>query len=183
MRLCLLGLLAASACHSQVITGNFSVDLYGPLDTRLPNQSCNVGPCIWGHADSYLFPIPFAPPSGQQVKIESIKGNLIAGIKTLAGDPVTPPESMAYVLIGFELPSYSPTPNCSYCYLDVPLYLQGTLSEKQPGVTIPFNYDHVGQLLGTDNVLQVKLAEFLNNTGKPIHLEGTWTIRYKYVSQ
>ena len=52
------------------ITGNFSVDLYGPVDTR---------PGTYGHADYVVWNQPFTNvPAGCRVQITHISGDFIA---------------------------------------------------------------------------------------------------------
>jgi len=166
--------------EQRTISGNYSADVYGPVDTRMPGQLCAGSPCIWGHADSAIMPLTFRTPAGQRVRILSLRGDVIAWVKTLPGDPVTPLESAAGILGGFQTTSSGATADCDYCANGCPLYVQGAVSEKQPSMRIPFDYDNVGQLLDADNILNVKVAEFLNTTGKPIHMELTYTIQYRF---
>jgi hypothetical protein len=172
--LMLLALLAV-----QTVSGNFPRDLYGPEDLRDTRLVCAGGPCIWGHADSAVLPIAFHPPAGYRVRILELKGDLVAWIKSLPGDPPTPLESAAGVLMGFQTTSSGATTACDYCASDCPLYVQDAVTEKQPKTRAPFDYG-VDLLLDTDNLLNLKVAAWLNTTGKPIHLEGTYTITFVY---
>ena len=43
-----------------------------------------------------------------------------------------------------------------------------------------FDYDKVNVLLEPDNKLLVKVAAWLNTTGRPIHTEATFTVVYRY---
>jgi hypothetical protein len=133
------------------VSGNFPRDLYGPGDSRAPGGVCNVGPCIWGHADSAVLPILFHPPTGHRVRILALRGDLTAWIKSLPGDPPTQPEAIAGVLLGFQTTSSGGAKECEYC--------------------------------ASDNLLNLKLASWLNTTGKPIHLEGTYTITFVFEKQ
>ena len=155
------------------VSGNFPRDLYGPGDSRAPGGVCNVGPCIWGHADSAVLPILFHPPTGHRVRILALRGDLTAWIKSLPGDPPTQPEAIAGVLLGFQTTSSGGAKECEYCASGCPLYIQDAVTEKQPKTRAAFNYGHVDLLLDADNLLNLKLASWLNTTGKPIHLEGT----------
>ena len=161
-------------------SGNFPADLYGPVDTRMAGQTCAGGPCIWGHADSAVLPIQFYPPAGYRTRILALRGDVTAWIKTLPGDPATPMESVAGVLGGFQTPSSGGAPECNFCASGCPLYIQGAVSEKQPAVRLPFNREDVGQLLDADNILNAKIASWLNTTGKPIHTEITYTITFRF---
>jgi len=178
-----LVLLFGSVLATHTVSGNFPQDLFGPADTRMAGQNCGVGPCIWGHADSAVLPIQFRPPPGYRVRILSLRGDLIAWIKTLPGDPPTPAESSAGVLGGFQTTSSLAEENskeCDSCADGCPLYIQDAVTEKQPKTRAAFNYQEVGLMLDADNVLNVKVADWLNTTGKPVHIEMTYTIQFRY---
>lgn len=162
------------------MSGNFSADLYGPVDTRMAGQLCADTPCIWGNAEAVVFPITFKPPSGYSVRILSLRGDVVSWIKSLPGNSATPLESTAGVLAGFQLPQVEGSQHCDYCADGCPLYVQDAVTEKQPKARTPFSYDDVGEILGPDNKILVKLAAWLNTTGKPVHTEVTYTIRFRY---
>ena len=44
----------------------------------------------------------------------------------------------------------------------------------------PFDSDKVNVLLEPDNMLLVKVAALLNSTGRPIHIEATFMVVYRY---
>ena len=44
-----------------------------------------------------------------------------------------------------------------------------------------FNYDGVDLVLPADNTLNLKIAAWLNTTGKPIHIEATYVIKFQFV--
>jgi hypothetical protein len=178
--LSLFALLSASASDTHTVSGNVPRDLYGPVDIRMPDTACYVGPCIWGHADSENADIQFYPQSGFRVRILAIRGDLVSWIKTQPGDAATPLESAAGVLAGFETTSSNGSVHCNYCADNVAVYIQDSVSEKQPKSRAGFNYDDVDMLLDADNVLNFKIAAWLNTTGKPIHLELTYTIKFAY---
>jgi hypothetical protein len=155
-------------------SGNFAVDLYGPVDTR---------PTTWGHADSAVVAIHFHPPTGYRVRVLALRGDLTAWIKTLDGDPATRAESGAGVLAGFQTTSGlngDSEPSCDLCQSGTPLYIQDWVTDRQPGARAAFSYTGIDTLLDADNTLQAKVAEWLNTTGKPIHLELTYTIQYRF---
>jgi hypothetical protein len=170
--LLLAGLLSlAGALGPYTVSGNFAGDLFGPVDTR---------PGTWGRADSAILPVTFKPPAGYRVRILSIRGDVVSWIKTVPGGPPTPPESAAGVLGAFQTPSASGSAQCDWCADGCLLYVQGAVTEKQPAGRVPFNYVRVDALLDSDNVLNAKMAAWLNNTEKPIHIEITYTIQFRY---
>jgi hypothetical protein len=183
MSVAIVILMHALAMDTHTVAANFPADLYGPVDTRMSGQTCAGGPCIWGHADSALLPVVFHPPAGYRVRILALRGDLVGWIKTLPGDPATPLESAVGILGGFQTSSsltagYSPL--CAYCVEGCPLYIQDALTEKQPKTRAPFDYNNLNLLLDSDNTLHVKIAAYLNTTGKPAHLEITYTIQFRY---
>src|SRR5438445_5596764 len=111
----ILAITTANLPGPYTVSDNFPADLYGAVDTRMSKQSCGAGPCIWGRADVALLPIRFHPPAGYRVRVLSLRGDLVAWIKSLPGDPPTPAESAAGVLAGFETPSMGGSPECDYC--------------------------------------------------------------------
>ena len=174
----LFGLVSALGPYT--VSGNFPSDLYGPVDTRMAGTICADGPCIWGHADSNVLPIKFRPPAGYRVKILTLRGDVIAWIKSLPGDPPTPAESAAGILAGFQTTSSAGSVHCDFCADGTPLYVQDSVTEKQPKTRAPFNYTDVGTYLDDDNILNAKIASWLNTTNKPIHIELTYTIQFTY---
>ncbi len=175
----LVALLAALGAPHWV-SGNFPRDLYGPVDARMVGQSCNVGPCIWGHADAAVLPIQFQVPAGYRVRIVALRGDLVAWIKTLPGDPLAPAGSAAGVLGGFQTTSSlagTAVPACLPCAAGNPLYVQAVVTERQPGARAGFNYDGIGLVLDGDNVLHAKIAVWLDTAG-PVHVELTYVIGY-----
>lgn len=170
--------LLAGLLSQRTVSGNFPRDLYGPIDTREQGISCNVGPCIWGHADSATIPIQFSPPSGYQVRITEIRGNLIAWLKYSDHADISELRRAAGVLVGFQTSSSGPSPDCNYCAAGCPLYLQGALTESADAITVPFDY-RTDLVLDADNVLIGKIAEFLNTAG-PIHMELTYSLTYRF---
>lgn len=163
--------VAASVLLPQTVSGNFPRDLYGTVDTR---------PACWGFADSAVLPIQFNPPAGYRVRILFLRGDVVAWIKSLPGDPATPLETAAGVLGGFQTTSAGASAQCNYCADGTPLYVQGAVSQIQPATRVPFDYENVGMFLDADNILNAKIATWLNTTGKPIHVEITYTIQFQY---
>jgi hypothetical protein len=175
----LSALLALTFLGPFTVSGNFPADLYGSVDTRMAGQSCAAGPCIWGHADASILPIKFKPPTGYRVRILSLQGDLTAQIKTLPGDPPAPRDSSAGVLLGFSTTSPEGSVQCDWCADNTMLYVQDYVNERSPKTRAPFRTEP-GVVLEPDNVLLLKLASWLNTTEHPIHVEGTYTIRFRY---
>lgn len=170
----MIGLFLLTLMVFPPASGNFAADLYGPVDLRSGT---------WGRADSLVLPIRFNPPPGYRVRILSLRGDLTAWIKTLPGDPETPKESAAGVLAGFQTTSAvngTEEASCELCVSGTPLYIQDWVTEKQPAARAAFDYAGIDTLLDADNTLQAKVADWLNTTGKPIHLELTYTVQYRY---
>ena len=63
----ILAITTANLPGPYTVSDNFPADLYGAVDTRMSNQSCGAGPCIWGRADVALLPIRFHPPAGYRL--------------------------------------------------------------------------------------------------------------------
>ncbi len=61
------------------------------------------------------------------------------------------------------------------------LYVQSGTGGKPERAPIDFDVS-AGGLLSEDNVLESKLAVFLNDTGLPIHMEATFTLVYRFES-
>ena len=151
-----------------VVSGNFPRDLYGPVDTR---ADC------WGHADSATLDIQFYPPAGYGVFITSLTGDLIAFPKT---DQAIPGNRYAGVLVGTWATGTDGTAPCDFCAPGYNSYAQDAISTNADKTRAAFAGTSL--TLGSDNVLHLKIAEFLNTMGVPIHLEATYTIRFAWVA-
>ncbi len=178
-------ILAVSLCacgqqpKSFTVSGNFPRDLYGPIDARMPGQTCGGGPCIWGHADFAALPITFKPPAGYRVRILRLRGDLIAWPKVLDGETPVKPGAYAGVLLGFSTTTKEDSTVCDFCADGTPLYVQGALSDG--AVRVPFDYDFRHERVYLDGpVLYLKIASFLNSTGYPIHEEATYSITVRF---
>ncbi len=164
------------------VSGNFPRDLYGPIDTRMAGQTCGIGPCIWGHADSAVLPITFHPAAGYRVRILRLRGDLISWPKVLEGEPAIPENRYAGVLLGFSSTSSAGSVDCDFCAAGCFLYIQDALHGGEAR-RAPFDYDFSKEwvVLDSDGVLNLKLAAFLNTMGRSIHTEGTYTISAQFV--
>lgn len=155
------------ACSS---AANFSVDSYGPVDTRQDT---------WGHADYMKFPVTFKAPVGHRVRILGLRGDLVSWPKVMKGETPVQPGSYAGVLLAFSSTAPDASVLCTYCADGTMLYIQDALTDKP--VRTPFNDNvEVGGLLEADHVLIVKVAQWLNTTGYPIHMEPTFTVTFRF---
>ena len=116
---------------SHAITGNFSVELYGPVDTR---------PGTWGHADSWVWQQPFTNvPAGCRVQILRISGALISWSKG-----AVPAGTYAGVLVGAYSSAGTGSTRAAYAADGYFMYYQARLSNYP--IRIPFNQDLVATL-------------------------------------
>jgi hypothetical protein len=151
-----------------VFSTNVPYDSAGVPDTR---------PGTWGNAGVADTPIPFTNvPEGYRVRVLRIYGDHIAWphgrIK---------PGTDAGVLFGIITPSATQSPyvgpglGASGCFV----YLQQGVGESP--VRAPFDFNvAAGGLLDPDNVMIVRNALFLNQTGASIHMEATFIVEFRY---
>lgn len=153
---------------------NFAWELKGSPDTRTD--------CCYGYTEAQTGIITFAPPPpGYRVRITRLRGDFIAWIKSLPGDPPTPPESTAGVLLGYQNSNPQGSIGCDWCATSTPLYIQDSVTEKQPRTRDAYDYDHLNFVLESDNQLHIVVAMWLNTTGKAIHMEPTVVFDWDYV--
>jgi hypothetical protein len=149
------------------ISGNFSVDLYGPVDTR---------PGTYGHADYVIWNQPFQNvPAGCRVQILHISGDLIAWPMG-----ATPAGTYAGVLVGANRTSMTGSTRAAWAADGCFFYYQHTVAGEP--IRIPINQDITEGYLASDNTLAWKVAEWLNTTGLTIHMEITYSqVVFRYV--
>ena len=142
---------------------NFTADLQGQLDTR---------PGTWGYQDSHTWKVPFFPPDGKMVRIEQITGDLVAW-------PLgqRPPGKYAGVLLSLGRTQQYLPPWCSFCNANTFLYIQMPVFLGRA----PFSHYNLGFLLGPDNIMEVKVASWLNQLNAEIHIEPTFVVKYSFV--
>lgn len=166
---------------------NLPRDLLGPTDPRGPDGTCKVGPCIWGNADSDTAPVQFFPPAGYRTVITGVHGNFVSFIKQLPGDAAPPPGSKAETLMGLQsssgligaMPNPATPKPCDYCGTGTPVFVMGIVSAEVNINVVRYDFD--GRfLLDADNVLVQKVAEFLNTTSMPIHLEFAGVVSFNW---
>lgn len=161
---------------AQYISGNYPVNLYGPPDTR--NET-------WGNAEAQELKIQFTPPVGKtRTRILGIRGDVVAWPSPVAtvdtGALQTPATGSAGVLLGFSTTSSKGSKACNFCADGCMVYIQSAITNGQQ-CTRAFDYDVVVDgLLDADNILVLKLAAWLNTTGVPIHVEGTYGILFQF---
>ena len=154
-------------------SSNYSVDLLGADDNRQDT---------WGKSGVFTASIAFPQvPAGYRVRILRVYGNLTAVVKTaLSTDETTPDRLKSGVLVGFLTNAGDGSPSCVPCADNTMLYLQGWVVGER-ATTLPFDTNvTVGGLLAPDNILRVRVATWLNTTGKPIHIEPSFTVVYHY---
>lgn len=187
----LAGAALAQPLGPYTASSNFAADLYGQPDTR---------PGCWGYSDVATWPITFSPPPGYRVRIHAIHGDFISWIRTLPGDPQTPAESTAGVLLGLQSTPHATTSGrCDICSDIVTshsrtavagprppvqgttmVYIQDSVAQLMPRSRAQYDLPAVNQLLESDNRLVVTVASWLNTTGKAIHVEPTFTVVYQF---
>jgi len=180
------GMVLAQSLGPYTASSNFAADLFGMTDSR---------PGCWGHSDLATWNITFNPPAGYRVRILSIHGDLVSWIKSIPGDPPTPAESVAGVLLGLQsTPVERDTRRCDLCS-DVAsrvavsrpsvqgttiLYAQDSVAQSMPKSRVQYDIDNIDQFLERDHKLLVTVASWLNTTNKPIHVEPTFTVVYRF---
>ena len=135
-------------------------------------------PDTWGNSDAASWTIQFRPPAGYKVRILRLRGDLVAWPRVLPAESPVPRGAYAGVLLGFMTTAPDGSLRCDPCADNTMLYIQQAV-ENAPA-RAPFDYDKVNVLLEPHNKLLVKVAAWLNTTGKPIHTEPTFTVVYRY---
>ena len=158
---------------SFMASGNFAVDLYGVADTR---------PGCWGYADSQEKIITFSPQPGFRVHVSRIRGDLVAWVRSSSASALTPPGSTAGVLLAFHDSGPDGSTRCDWCADNTPVYIQDAVTAAQPKTRAPFDAG-LDWTLPDDNKLIVKMASWLNDTGKPIHVEATYTLTFRFMEE
>ena len=151
--------------------GNFSADLQGPVDTR---------PSTWGTASAALKPLKFKVPAGCSVEVTKMIGDFVAWP---LGE--VPNGTQAGVLISVERTNVpdawtdDPSKLADFACPGVFLYMQAGTNGAP--ARMAFNVDVVDGMLRDDNVLEFKMAEWLNNTGRKIHMEVSFVVHFRFV--
>jgi hypothetical protein len=153
--------------------GNFPADLgQGPIDTR---------PGTWGTASAVMKPLKFKAPAGCAVQITHLLGDYVAWPlgEVLKGN-------QAGVLVSAErtgnAEAWDPTGATKLADYAAPgyfLYLQG--GTDGPPVRMPFDTHVADGILAADNILEFKMAEWLNTTTRVIHMEVSFVVHFRFV--
>jgi hypothetical protein len=151
------------------VTGNLPADLYGPIDTR---------PGTWGRSEARELPITFNPPPGMSVYIIRIRGDMVAGVKLPQNQAVIPENGFSWTLFGVSTTAKEGSEQCNWCADNALMYIQDGLRGGEVRRT-PFDWD-IGQYLGEDNTMVLKIATYLNTIDLPIHIEATWQAEFEY---
>jgi len=160
-------LLAAALISHPVrfASTNFSTDIAGEADTR---------PGTWGTAGASEWKITFSPPAGHRVKILRVYGDVVAWAKGKA-----PAGSYSGLLFGLQTTAPEGSRYADLAADNCFLYLQDVVAAE--GKRLPFDVRFDDVTLEPDNVLVVKVAAWLNDTGLPIHIEPTFVLVYRFV--
>jgi hypothetical protein len=163
---CAVGLYAQDCIRRPCVAAtNFADDLLGPVDTR---------PGCWGRADYAIHRITFRPPEGYRVRILRASGDLVSWARGRIA------RGAAFgVLLGLQTTAPEGSVRADLAADNTMLYVQDTASTKP--TTRTFNEDvSAGSLLEPDHVLIVKLAAWLNETERAIHMEATLNLTYRW---
>lgn len=171
---CIAWILASWPVYSQCpsgiqrIAGNFAIDLSGPPDTRQGTEGTT--------ADFAINKIQFVTIPNCSIRILRVVGDVVSW-----PSGQVPAGSVAGILWGLQ------TSKPDWCDIATPangntlLYVQdGTRGEVR---RTPVDTVIDSGYLEPDGVLVSKMASWLNNTGRPIHMEATWVIYWKYEPQ
>lgn len=163
--------LAASVGSPRYISENFSVDLAGIPDAR---------PGTWGHADYARQPIVFSPPAGYRVRILGVHGDFVAWPKEGAIVPGTSAEA------GWGLKTTAPdgTAVANVGFDNTAVWVQCGITAAHDDCTRSYDRDFPeGFDLGPDNTLISQTFVAINTSGRMVHMEPTFTIKYSFVAQ
>jgi hypothetical protein len=144
---------------------NFSDDLQGKPDSR---------PGAWGTGEVVIHRITFRPPVGYRVRILWVRGDFLVW-------PVgkVPEGTCAGALLGLQTTAPEGSDRADLAADNTFLYLQLATNGKPERAA----YNHTvweGGLLQSDHVLIVKLAVWLNDTGRRIHMEPSFVVVYQF---
>ena len=158
--------LAGTDRYARSTAGNFTVDLAGTPDTR---------PRTWGTQGYVVWPVKFNVLAGDRVRVLRVYGDFLIWPK---GKP--PAGTHAGALLSLHTSSPDTPVNSVSPYFADNCFLYVQLATGGEPERASFDRDvSAGGLLAKDNVLYVKVAVWLNNTGLEIHMEPTWVMVYR----
>ena len=157
----------AKAC---VLSANFSTNIVGKVDSRV---------ATWGTTGVQKWTVQFHPPVGRIVRVLSVSGDVVAWPSFGGVRPALVERGrFAGLLMGLQTSGPDGSVFAIPAADNTFLYVQGVVA--QGATRVPFNRD-VYVDLPADSKVIVKVASWLNDTGCPIHIEPTFTIRYRFV--
>lgn len=173
MTLLLTALLALPAFAERHILGPYSAatnhadDIQGVPDTR---------PNTWGTAGYSIHTVQFHPPEGYRTRILRIYGDFQGWIRK------NPSGKCVGVLWGLQSSAAEGSSRVSPAADNTFVYVQDSVcGSARRNFRAPVDYyTQAGGLLDSDNVLISKVSAWLNETGKPVHLEPSFTIVYQF---
>lgn len=151
-----------------VFSTNFSIDIVDVPDTR---------PGTWGNTGFFDFPIPFVNvPAGTRVRVTRIYGDFIMWPHGQIAQG-----SSAGGLTGLLTSNSGQSPfvgtglGSQGCFF----YIQSGCADQPARAPFDFNVANGGRL-DSDNLMKLRIAVFLNNTGVKIHMETTMVVEFVY---
>jgi hypothetical protein len=159
-------LMAATLFAQQTHTSatNFSADILGQPDTR---------PGTWGTAGAATWQIKFTPPPDKVVQVLRVYGDVVAWPRGKVEKGY-----FAGVLFGLQTSAPDGSTRGTLLADNCFLYLQDVVTEEGKRTPFDLRFDEV--FLQPDNVLVVKVAVWLNDTSREIHIEPTFSVVYKF---
>lgn len=157
--------VALAVASLMTSAANFADDILGEKDTR---------PGTWGTAGYALHRITFRPPAGYRVRINRVYGDFLIWPRGKVEDG-----RFAGALFGLQTTAPDGSARADLAADNTCLYIQTATGGQASRV----GFDHdvsAACLLEPDNVLVVKVAVWLNDTGREIHMEPTFTMVYSY---
>jgi len=173
---CIATIFAATslACEPTLkpclVTANFSTNLEGDPDTR---------PSTWGMAKAQTWTLQFTPLPNTQVEILEVSGDLVAWPTTGGlGPAIVEPGRFAGVLFGLQTTEPEGSTRAFPASDNTLVYIQDAVAQEPRRASFD---RHIRRTLPADNKIIVKVAVWLNDTGYKIHIEPTFTIKYRFV--
>ena len=146
------------------VATNHSDDIKGEPDTR---------PDTWGLTGYQVHTFTFRPPAGYRVRILRVYGNVQGWIP---GEPVTRCVGMLW---GLQTTGPEGSARVTPAADNTLLYVQDATCGEP--FRVPVDYDvRVGGLLEKDHILYSKVAVFMNETGRALHLEPSFNLVFQF---